>query len=54
MQQHDTKNAGRNSIGLCHFLAYNNDQSLDLLNAVTGWVSLGTSGLGIFNHGLNG
>jgi aldehyde:ferredoxin oxidoreductase len=37
MGQQDTKNAGRNSVGLCHFLAYNNDQSLDLLNAVTGW-----------------
>jgi len=37
MQQHDIKNSGRNSVGLCHFLAYNNDQSLDLLNSVTGW-----------------
>ena len=37
MQQHDLKNGGRNQVGLCHFLAYDNDQSLDLLNAVTGW-----------------
>lgn len=37
MQQHDYKNGGRNQVGLCHFLAYNEQQSLDLLNAVTGW-----------------
>jgi aldehyde:ferredoxin oxidoreductase len=37
MQQHESKNGGRNSIGLCHFLQYDDDQSLELLNAVTGW-----------------
>jgi aldehyde:ferredoxin oxidoreductase len=37
MQQHDTKNGGRNVVGLCHFLAYNDDQQLEIMNAVTGW-----------------
>jgi aldehyde:ferredoxin oxidoreductase len=37
MQQQDFKNGGRNQVGLCHFLAYDDNQSLDLLNAVTGW-----------------
>jgi aldehyde:ferredoxin oxidoreductase len=37
MQQHDMKNGGRNVVGLCHFLAYNDQQQLDIVNAVTGW-----------------
>jgi aldehyde:ferredoxin oxidoreductase len=37
MQQHDLRNGARNQFGLCHFLGYNEQQSLDLLNAVTGW-----------------
>jgi len=37
MQQHDYRNGARNQFGLCHFLGYSNQQSLDLLNAVTGW-----------------
>jgi aldehyde:ferredoxin oxidoreductase len=37
MQQHDLKNGGRNEVGLCHFLQYNDNQSLDIMNAVTGW-----------------
>lgn len=37
MQQHEYKNGGRNQVGLCHFLAYSDQQSLDLINSVTGW-----------------
>ncbi|MGK2964523.1 MAG: aldehyde ferredoxin oxidoreductase family protein [Tepidiformaceae bacterium] len=37
MRQTDHKNGLRNQIGLCHFLGYNDDQSLEILNAVTGW-----------------
>ena len=37
MQQHDSKNGGRNQLGMCHFLQYNDGQSLEIVNAVTGW-----------------
>jgi len=37
MQQHDFKNGGRNQVGLCHFLQYNDGQQLEIMNAVTGW-----------------
>jgi aldehyde:ferredoxin oxidoreductase len=37
MSQTGNKNALRNQIGLCHFLGYDDDQSLDILRAVTGW-----------------
>jgi aldehyde:ferredoxin oxidoreductase len=37
MQQHEFKNGGRNQVGMCHFLAYTDQQSLDIMNAVTGW-----------------
>lgn len=37
MQQHGDKNGLRNQVGLCHFLAYDDEQSLDILNAQTGW-----------------
>jgi aldehyde:ferredoxin oxidoreductase len=37
MQQTGNRNGLRNQIGLCHFLAYEDDQSLDILKAVTGW-----------------
>jgi len=37
MQQQGPRNGLRNSVGLCHFLAYDDDTSRDLLNAITGW-----------------
>ncbi len=37
MQQQGARNGLRNSVGLCHFLAYNDEVSRDLLNAITGW-----------------
>lgn len=37
MRQTGNKNGVRNQVGMCHFLAYDDDQSLDILNAVTGW-----------------
>jgi aldehyde:ferredoxin oxidoreductase len=37
MSQTGNKNGLRNQIGLCHFLAYDDDQSLQLMRAVTGW-----------------
>jgi len=37
MRQSGNRNGLRNQIGLCHFLAYEDDQSLTILNAVTGW-----------------
>jgi aldehyde:ferredoxin oxidoreductase len=37
MQQQSTKNGLRNQVGLCHFLAYNDEQSLEILQSVTGW-----------------
>lgn len=37
MGQQGPKNGLRNQVGLCHFLAYNDDQALQILRAVTGW-----------------
>ena len=37
MSQTGNKNGLRNQVGLCHFLGYSDDQSLELLRAVTGW-----------------
>jgi aldehyde:ferredoxin oxidoreductase len=37
MRQTSDRNGLRNQVGLCHFLAYEDDQSLDILKAVTGW-----------------
>ncbi len=37
MRQSGNRNGLRNQIGLCHFLAYEDDQSLQILKAVTGW-----------------
>jgi aldehyde:ferredoxin oxidoreductase len=37
MQQHGNKNGLRNQVGLCHFLAYDDDQSLQILRSITGW-----------------
>jgi len=37
MRQTGNRNGLRNQIGLCHFLAYEDDQSLGILRAVTGW-----------------
>src|SRR5438552_16225098 len=37
MGQTSNRNGLRNQIGLCHFLAYEDDQSLTILRAVTGW-----------------
>lgn len=37
MQQQGNKNGLRNMVGLCHFLAYDDGQSLEIVNAVTGW-----------------
>ena len=37
MRQTGNRNGHRNQVGLCHFLAYDDQQSLDIMNAVTGW-----------------
>ena len=37
MRQTGNRNGHRNQVGLCHFLAYDDQQALDILNAVTGW-----------------
>jgi aldehyde:ferredoxin oxidoreductase len=37
MRQTGNRNGLRNQVGLCHFLAYEDDQSLAILKAVTGW-----------------
>jgi aldehyde:ferredoxin oxidoreductase len=37
MRQTSNRNGLRNQIGLCHFLAYEDDQSLQILKTVTGW-----------------
>jgi len=37
MGQHDTKGGMRNVVGMCHFLRYDEQQTLDILNAATGW-----------------
>ena len=37
MRQTGNRNGLRNQVGLCHFLAYEDDQSLAILQAVTGW-----------------
>lgn len=37
MRQTSNRNGLRNQVGLCHFLAYEDDQALAILRAVTGW-----------------
>ncbi|MCL4240086.1 MAG: aldehyde ferredoxin oxidoreductase family protein [Dehalococcoidia bacterium] len=37
MRQTGDKNGLRNQVGMCHFLAYDDDQTARILNAVTGW-----------------
>ncbi|HEX9326520.1 MAG TPA: aldehyde ferredoxin oxidoreductase C-terminal domain-containing protein, partial [Reyranella sp.] len=37
MRQTSNRNGLRNQVGLCHFLAYEDDQALAILKAVTGW-----------------
>ena len=37
MRQTGNRNGLRNQVGLCHFLAYDDGQSLQILKAVTGW-----------------
>lgn len=37
MRQTGDKNGLRNQIGMCHFLAYDDGQTAEILNAVTGW-----------------
>jgi len=37
MRQSGNRNGVRNQVGMCHFLAYEDDQILTILNAVTGW-----------------
>jgi aldehyde:ferredoxin oxidoreductase len=37
MRQTGPRNGLRNQVGLCHFLAYDDGQSLEILRAVTGW-----------------
>ncbi|MEK7701019.1 MAG: aldehyde ferredoxin oxidoreductase family protein [candidate division NC10 bacterium] len=37
MRQTGNRNGLRNQVGLCHFLAYENDQTLAILRAATGW-----------------
>jgi aldehyde:ferredoxin oxidoreductase len=37
MRQTGNRNGLRNQVGLCHFLAYDDDQSLEIVRAATGW-----------------
>ena len=37
MAQTGNKNGLRNQVGMCHFLAYDDDQMLDIMRAITGW-----------------
>jgi aldehyde:ferredoxin oxidoreductase len=37
MRQTGDKNGLRNQVGMCHFLAYDDGQTAQILNAVTGW-----------------
>jgi aldehyde:ferredoxin oxidoreductase len=37
MRQSGNRNGLRNQVGLCHFLAYEDAQTLDIMKAVTGW-----------------
>jgi aldehyde:ferredoxin oxidoreductase len=37
MRQHGPRNGLRNQIGICHFLAYDDPQTLEIINGVTGW-----------------
>jgi aldehyde:ferredoxin oxidoreductase len=37
MRQTGDKNGLRNQVGMCHFLAYSDDQMEQIINAVTGW-----------------
>jgi aldehyde:ferredoxin oxidoreductase len=37
MRQSGNRNGVRNQVGMCHFLAYEDDQILTILNSVTGW-----------------
>lgn len=37
MRQQGVKNGNRNQVGLCHFLAYDEEQTLQIINGVTGW-----------------
>jgi aldehyde:ferredoxin oxidoreductase len=37
MRQSGNRNGVRNQVGMCHFLAYEDDQILTILNTVTGW-----------------
>ena len=37
MRQTGDKNGLRNQVGMCHFLAYDDEQTRQVLNAVTGW-----------------
>jgi aldehyde:ferredoxin oxidoreductase len=37
MRQTGDKNGLRNQVGMCHFLAYDDAQSAQIINAVTGW-----------------
>jgi aldehyde:ferredoxin oxidoreductase len=37
MRQTGNRNGLRNQVGLCHFLAYDDDQALAIVKAVTGW-----------------
>lgn len=37
MRQTGEKNGLRNQVGMCHFLAYDDQQTAQIINAVTGW-----------------
>ncbi len=37
MRQSGNRNGVRNQVGLCHFLAYDDPQSLEIMTSVTGW-----------------
>ena len=37
MRQTGDKNGLRNQVGMCHFLAYDDDQTAQIINGVTGW-----------------
>lgn len=52
MRQTGDKNGLRNQVGMCHFLAYDDDQTARILNAVTGWGVDGAEMVATAHRGL--
>ncbi|MEE9277829.1 MAG: aldehyde ferredoxin oxidoreductase family protein [Dehalococcoidia bacterium] len=52
MSQTGNRNGLRNQVALCHFLAYSDDQSRDIINAVTGWDLTAADTLTLARRGL--